>query len=85
VFRSDLVLILPSFAGPSVGALTRLHSRIQFSQSILRCAFWSSLCLMTTSQSGQQLRVFPLHDHAIGQQLSGSARCDFGFLAVHFL
>jgi hypothetical protein len=85
VFRSDLVLILPSFAGLLVGALALLRSRIWFSQSILRCAFWSSLCLVTPSRSGQQLRVFPLHGHAVGQQLSGSARCDFGFPTVHFL
>jgi hypothetical protein len=60
VFRSDSVLILPSFAGLSNGALTLLRSRIQFSQSILRCAFWLSLCLVTPSRSGQQLRVFLL-------------------------
>jgi hypothetical protein len=74
VFRSDPVLILPSFAGLSVGALTFLRSRIRFSQSILQCSFWSSLCLMTLSRSGQQLRVFPFHGHTAGQQLSGSAR-----------
>jgi hypothetical protein len=85
VFKSDPVLILPSFTGFSVGALTLLCSRIQFSQSILRCAFWSSLCLVTPSRSGQQLRVLPLHGDATGQQFSGSARFDFGFLAVHFL
>jgi hypothetical protein len=85
MFTSDPVLILPSFAGLSVGALTILHSWIRFSQSILRCAFWSSLCLMTPSQSSQQLHVFPLHSHAAGQQLSGSARYDFGFPAVRFL
>jgi hypothetical protein len=85
VFRSDPVLILLSFAGLSVGALTLLRGRIRFSQSILWCAFWSSPCLVTLSRSGQQLRVFPIHDHAASQQLSGSVRCDFGFPAVHFL
>jgi hypothetical protein len=85
VFRSDPVLILPLFAGLSVGALTLLHSRIRFSQSILRCAFWLSLYLVTPSRSSQQLRVFPLHGHAAGQQLSGSTRYDFGFPAIRFL
>jgi hypothetical protein len=85
MFRSDPLLILPSFAGLSVGALTLLRSRIQFSQLILRCAFWLSLCLVTPSRSGQQLRVFPLHDHIAGQQLSGSARYDFGLPTIHFL
>jgi hypothetical protein len=84
MFRSDRVLILPSSAGLSVGALTLLRSRIRFSQSILRCVFWSSHCLVTPSRSSQQLRVFPLHSHAAGQQLSGFTRCDFGFPAVHF-
>jgi hypothetical protein len=74
VFRSDPVLIFPLSAGLSVRALTFLRSRVRFSQSILRCAFWSSLCLVTPSQSGQQLHVFPLQGHAAGQQLSGSAR-----------
>jgi hypothetical protein len=84
VFRSDPVLILPSFAGLSIGALTLLRSRIQFSQSILRCAFWLSL-----SRDSVPVRpaasCFPPHGHAAGQQLSESACCDFGFPAVRFL
>jgi hypothetical protein len=45
VFRSDPVLILLSFAGLSVGALTLLHGRIRFSSRFSGVHFGHHLVL----------------------------------------